>query len=360
MNRMKKKGVSLSTRLFLTLAILLIICQFITVFWIWHETKEQIEIIFKMPLNSLKQKKALAHEQFEILMILLGSMITMLVLTLFLSYRCIKWIVKPFEILANKIEQKSAVDLKPISLSHTQNNIKEVIAINDGINDLFFRLQTTLDEERLFTADVAHELRTPLSGIRLHLELLQKHEQIDCSFLITRIDRLVKTVSQLLMLSRAAQNRSIGTMQEIQPYYDLRLPLKLEFDELVASKHQTIQWEISEKEKTFVADEALICLLLRNLVENSHKYSYENTTIIIRVKFENQQVKIEVEDQSIGIDESKSKLLTTAFFQMDSKNHGIGLGLSIVNRIARLHQAQFTLINHKNGGTIATFILPCN
>lgn len=354
---MQHRTFSLKTKLFLTLATLLILCQLMTVFWIWHETKEQIDAVLKLPLGSLQQKKAIEHEQFEILMILSGSTITMLFLTLFLSYCCIKWIIKPLEIIANQIEKKSAADLNPINMSQIKHNVKEVVAIQDGINQLFFRLQHVLNEERLFTADVAHELRTPLSAIRLHLELLQKNENIDCQLLISRIDRLAKTVSQLLMLARATQNKSIGMMQAIQPYYDLRLPLKHEFDELVAHKQQIIQWEITEKEATFIADEALICLLLRNLVENSYKYSKEKTTIIIRIYFKKEDVYIEVQDQSIGIDESKSKQLMNAFFQMDSKNEGIGLGLSIVSRIAKLHHAQFSLENNNNGGTIARFIL---
>lgn len=354
---MKIKILSLGTKLFLILSILLVLCQLITVFLVWHETKEQIEAVLKLPLGSLRQQEALEHEQFEILIILSSSMITMLIFTLFLSYCCIKWIVKPFETIANEIEKKSASDLNPINLNQFKNNVKEVISIQDGINKLFLRLQHTLNEERLFTADVAHELRTPLSAIRLHLELLQKNENVDCHLLISRIDRLAKTVSQLLILARATQNKSSGIMQSIQPYFDLRLPLKQEFDELVARKGQKIMWEITEKEATFEADETLICLLLRNLVENSHKYSDEKTNIIIRIFFTKDQIHIEVQDQSIGIEESKSKLLTNAFFQMDSKNDGIGLGLSIVSRIAKFHQAQFSLKNNENGGTIAHFIL---
>lgn len=169
---MQHRTFSLKTKLFLTLATLLILCQLMTVFWIWHETKEQIDAVLKLPLGSLQQKKAIEHEQFEILMILSGSTITMLFLTLFLSYCCIKWIIKPLEIIANQIEKKSAADLNPINMSQIKHNVKEVVAIQDGINQLFFRLQHVLNEERLFTADVAHELRTPLSAIRLHLELL--------------------------------------------------------------------------------------------------------------------------------------------------------------------------------------------
>lgn len=350
---MMKKKPSLSSKIFLNLSLLLIVCQLITVFWIWHETSEQIDAIFKLPLGSLEQKKAMNHEKFEILMILLGSMITMLFLTLFLSYRCIRWIVKPFEEMAKEIEKKSASDLTPIRLKH---HVKEIMTIQEGINQLLLRLKTTLDEERLFTADVAHELRTPLSGIRLHLELFQKAHHIDCSHLIARIDRLVKSVSQLLILSRATQNKSVGILQSIQPYYDLFLPLKQEFSELAALKNQTIQWKITEKESVFYADESLICLLIRNLVENACKYSDSNTQITIEIRFVFDEVLINIIDQGIGIDESKINSLTNAFFQMDNKNHGVGLGLSIVNRIAHLYQAEFIIKNNAIG-TTASFRL---
>lgn len=85
-------------------------------------------------------------------------------------------------------------------------------------------MTTTLDNERLFTADVAHELRTPLSGVRLHLELLSKTHNVDVAPLIARLDQMMDSVSQLLQLARVGQSFSSGNYQEVKLLEDVILP----------------------------------------------------------------------------------------------------------------------------------------
>ncbi|OCG17054.1 response regulator [Gilliamella sp. WF3-4] len=98
-------------------------------------------------------------------------------------------------------------------------------------------------------------------------------------------------------------------------------------------------------------------LLTRNLVENSYQYSPNETKILVSCNKDKKDILITVQDQGNGIDESKSEKLTQTFFRMDRKHNGIGLGLSIVNRIAKLHQSLFTLKNRTDNakGVIAEF-----
>ncbi|OCG60495.1 ATP-binding protein [Gilliamella sp. Fer4-1] len=98
-------------------------------------------------------------------------------------------------------------------------------------------------------------------------------------------------------------------------------------------------------------------LLARNLVENSYRYSPNGTKILVSCNKDKKDILITVQDEGNGIDESKSEKLTQAFFRMDRKHNGIGLGLSIVNRIAKLHQGLFTLKNRTDNakGAIAEF-----
>ncbi|SUG90537.1 two-component sensor kinase [Salmonella enterica subsp. enterica] len=101
-------------------------------------------------------------------------------------------------------------------------------------------MTTTLDNERLFTADVAHELRTPLSGVRLHLELLSKTHNVDVAPLIARLDQMMDSVSQLLQLARVGQSFSSGNYQEVKLLEDVILPSYDELNTMLETRQQTL------------------------------------------------------------------------------------------------------------------------
>lgn len=342
---------SIRWNLFFTLGAIMLICQIITVFWLWHESKEQIDVLVNLTLSKNKIDEVVEHEELEAIFALFCSAFSMMAVTLFLAYKAIKWITKPLEILEKDLNQRTADNLRPIK---PISNMREIKSITLVLNNLFERLNNTLSQERLFTADVAHEMRTPLAGIRLHLELLEAKNKIDCRELIERIDRLVNTVEQLLMLARASQKFTLGQYQKINFYDDIQIPLFDELTELTEQKQQTIEWQITNK-ITFSGDATLIRLLIRNLVENSYRYSPNKSKITICFYQDIQDIIIAVKDEGSGIDESKTENLTQAFFRMDRKHNGIGLGLSIVNRITKLHHGQFTLRNRQDRqtGTIA-------
>ena len=343
---------SIRWNLFFTLGSIMLICQIITVFWLWHESKEQIDVLVNLTLSQNKIDEVVEHEELEAIFALFCSAFSMMLVTLFLAYKAIKWITKPLEILEKDLNKRTEDNLNPIQ---PISNMREIKSITTGLNNLFARLSNTLSQERLFTADVAHEMRTPLAGIRLHLELLETKNNIDCCELIERIDRLVNTVEQLLMLARASQKFTVGQYQQINFHNDIMLPLVDELTELTAPKNQIIKWNIVNNEVLFNGDKTLIRLLVRNLVENAHRYSPKHTTITISCYKDNKDTLIAIEDEGNGIDETKSDKLTQAFFRMDRKHNGIGLGLSIVNRIAKLHQGMFTLKNRQDNvkGAIA-------
>ena len=111
-----------------------------------------------------------------------------------------------------------------------------------------------------------------------------------------------------------------------------------------------------ENEAVVSGDATLIRVILRNLVENAHRYSPEGSTIRVSVKAGLMPV-MAVEDEGPGIDEAKSGELSKAFVRMDSRYGGIGLGLSIVTRIAQLHDAQFFLHNRQPGPGVRAWVL---
>lgn len=337
----------------------MLVCQIITVFWLWHESKEQIDVLVDLTLSKEITDSVVHKEEMEAIFALLLSTFVIMCVTLFLAYKAIKRITKPLELLQQDLSARAAENLNPIQ---SLSEMREIKSISSALNGLFYRLNETLQQERLFTADVAHELRTPLAGIRLHLELLERTKHIPCQELIERIDRLVNTVEQLLTLARASQRLITSDEQSINFQSDIIGLLTNELTEMTALKEQQLIWHNPEKPIIFRGDKILICLLIRNLVENASRYSPENSQIIISsYNYNDKQVMLEVKDEGFGIDEKKISQLTEAFFRMDRRHKGIGLGLSIVHRIIKLHQGQLILKNRDDGqqGTVVQCIFNC-
>ncbi len=280
----------------------------------------------------------------------------MLAATLLLSFWAISWIIRPLNQLQQRLETRSADNLSPLPLN---TEIKEVVAVTNALNQLFSRLSTTIAQERLFTADAAHELRTPLAGVRLHLELMEQKGVEGSAMLIKRIDQLMHIIEQLLMLARAGQNFAKGRYQQVDIAHSVLEPLQDELQEMLSHRHQRLLVN-NDKEPIIVAGDAvLLRLMVRNLVENAYRYSPENSDIEIKLDSKNERLLIEVSDRGPGIDEQKANELTQAFKRGDERFGGSGLGLNIVVRIIHLHGGELILRNRNQGpGLSAQCLLP--
>jgi len=330
---------SLRRRLLLAIGAILIVCQLVSAFWLWHESKEQIGILVESALHSRDYHKSIEHEIRESVASLLIPSLLIVGLALALCYQAVNLITRPLAKLQQELEERTPDNLSPVELN---SRISEVDAVTHAINHLVERLTLTLDRERLFTADVAHELRTPLAGLRLHLELLSRSKDIDVEPLLQRLDQMTASVTQLLQLARVGQSFSAGSYQHVWLIKDVVMPLREELETMLAARHQRMALQESEDIQV-LGDVTLLRVVLRNLVENAHRYSPENT--IITLITDASGPLLAVEDEGPGIDESQSGELSKAFVRMDSRYGGTGLGLSIVNRIAQLHGGQFFLQN---------------
>lgn len=174
--------------------------------------------------------------------------------------------------------------IAPIAAVEFQSSILEVDAVIHAINDMVERLTATLERERLFTADVAHELRTPLAGLRLHLELIARQQNIDMSALILRLDQMTDSVSQLLQLARIGQSFDAGSYQQVHLVTDVTTPLRDSLLTMIKLRHQ--QLVLPENTADFVVkgDPTLLQLVVRNLVENAHRYSPQHSTLRVSVQ----------------------------------------------------------------------------
>ena len=331
-------------QLLLAIGLILIVFQLISVFWLWHESKEQIELEVAMLIHNHNNVKHIRHEVREAIASLLVPSVVIIGLALFLCLQAVKRITRPLADLQQELDRRTPGTLQPIYLQQTT---VEVEAVTKAINQLVENLTQTLDRERLFTADVAHELRTPLAGLKLHLELLEKTQKLSLAPLIQRLDQMTESVAQLLLLARVGQSFSAGSYQQVNLLSDVLEPLKDELETMLEVRAQKLVIAEPTPTVTVAGDATLLRLMVRNLVENAHRYSPQSTTITLSLVKDSKPMLI-VQDEGPGIDESKVGELSQAFVRMDSRYGGIGLGLSIVTRIAQLHEAAFFLQNRED------------
>lgn len=331
-------------QLLLTVGIILVVFQVISVFWLWHESKEQIDLEVASILKGHNNARHIQHEVREAVASLLVPSLVIIGLALFVCMKAVKRITRPLSDLQKELDARTPDNLQPI---HLERTVLEVDAVTSAINQLVARLTQTLDRERLFTADVAHELRTPLAGLRLHLELMEKAHAINVGPLIQRLDQMTNSVAQLLQLARVGQSFSAGSYQRVELIADVILPLKDELESMLKGREQTLAITENLHDVAVAGDATLIKVMVRNLVENAYRYSPTHSTITLSATA-SPIPRLTVEDEGPGIDESKVGELSQAFVRMDSRYGGIGLGLSIVTRIAQLHEAAFFLQNRED------------
>ena len=349
MNLPHRLNWTLRRRLLLTIGLILIVCQVISVFWLWHESKEQIQLLVESVLEGRNNHNHIRREVHEAVASLLIPSLLIVGLALWLCLQAVNRITRPLLTLQRELDARTPDNLQPI---HLASSVSEVDAVTGAINHLVERLNQTLERERLFTADVAHELRTPLAGLRLHLELLAKSHSVAVEPLLQRLDQMTLSLTQLLQLARVGQSFSAGSYQQVALSECVVQPLRDELEAMLAQRGQTLSLKMAEPDITVAGDATLLRVALRNLVENAHRYGPANSTITVTAE----SGVLAVEDEGPGIDESKSGELSKAFVRMDSGYGGVGLGLSIVTRIAQLHDAQLFLHNRAPGPGVKAWL----
>lgn len=341
---------SMRRRLMVLLAVILLFFQLISVIWLWHESREQIGFLVNETLSAKSRNQHVEKEIREAIASLLVPSLVMIGFTLLFSFWAITWITRPLNQLRTSLANRSADNLTPLPV---YSDMLEIGAVTTSLNQLLARLGHTIQQERLFTADAAHELRTPLAGIRLHLELMAKSGAPQAAALIERIDQLMHTVEQLLMLARAGQAMASGHYETLNWSQTVIAPLTLEQD---AKEHRLV-WP-PDSPLTVEGDAVLLRLMLRNLLENAGRYSPKGTVIEVKLESVNGGTMLSVLDQGPGIDEAHRQSITEPFRRIDQRYGGSGLGLSIVQRILQLHRGSLHLENRPEGGLMVSCWLP--
>jgi two-component system sensor histidine kinase QseC len=248
--------------------------------------------------------------------------------------------VTPLRRLGNALAQRSAQALEPIALANAPT---EMLPVIDALNGLFGRIGALLESERRFTADAAHELRSPIAAIRAQAQVamaeadpqLRRHA---LQGTLEGCDRAARLVDQLLTLSRL-EALGPATMQPV----DLAEIAKQAVAQLAATAiahGQTIGFEAAHP-CIVMGDATLLEVLVRNLVDNAVRYSGAAAQIAVSVQQEDDHAVLVVQDNGPGLADADLQRLGERFFRVaGNEQSGSGLGWSIVQRIAAAHRAQ--------------------
>ncbi|MDD5036296.1 MAG: ATP-binding protein [Methylococcaceae bacterium] len=258
--------------------------------------------------------------------------------------------LKPLNELAQEVSGRDSRRLEPIGVGHTPAEVRPLV---EQLNALFDRIGQTLENERRFTADASHELRTPIAAIRAQTQVARQArndgERLHAlNNVVAGCDRATHLIEQMLTLARLESGKWPLPVNPVDLAAMARSMLA-ELGQYAHSKGVGLELDAA-KEAVVKGHETLLGILLRNLVDNGIRYSPAGTKLTVRVGETASGTRLEVTDQGPGIVEMERDRVLNRFYRiLGSGESGSGLGLSIVARIAALHGATLNLADGDGG-----------
>lgn len=244
----------------------------------------------------------------------------------------------PLTAMSRAIASRGAANLQPLALERIPAEVQPLV---DSLNNLLARLADSLDRERAFTADAAHELRTPLAAIKVHAEVAlgatdEEQRRRAIAQVIAGVQRTTHLVQQLLMLAR---------IDHAQPREGQSVELGNAAIESAAryagkAEQEGIELEVEAQPGCAICcDPAAASILIDNLLDNAIKYGRRGGHVLVAVARDHDRVVLSVKDDGPGVDPEHRVRLVDRFFRVEgSEVEGSGLGLSIVERVARRYR----------------------
>ena len=269
--------------------------------------------------------------------------------------------LRPLREFSDKIEKVQAQNLADSRIE--ENQVKELNQLSVSYNRMLERLSDAFEIQRQFTANAAHELRTPLALMQVQLDLYHSNSHpgndADTVQMIQMVteqnDRLNKMVKTLLDMSEL---QTVGRDDEI--VLDALVDEVLEDLEPLA-EGKNIRLIGKCKDITMVGSDILIYRLVYNLVENAIKYNHSGGQVTVTADRKEKHVYLSVEDTGAGIPEELKERVFEPFFRVDKSRSrelgGVGLGLALVREIVRVHDGSITVKSNPSGGTIFEVVL---
>ena len=249
--------------------------------------------------------------------------------------------LKPVSRLAEELRQREATDLHALE----QRDMPiELAQLTQSTNDLLRRLSASFAREKRFSADAAHELRTPIAALKIHCDnlLLEQNPPLASALkLQAGVQRMHYLVEQILLLNRTAPDHFMGKFEPTNLTCLIK-EMIAEHSEMLEAKHQQIEFEGDDC--WVMGDRPALETLFNNLLSNAIKYTLTHGRIAVNTWQRGSKVVLEVMDNGPGIPEGQRERVFDRFYRVDGDRHnsqtpGCGLGLSIVKQVVDLHGA---------------------
>ena len=311
------------------------------VFSTWDNSGENLIHVAELAIERDELARAIAGN-------LLKPLLFSLPLLAFLIWISVTRSLRPLVKLTDEVAQRAPDNLAALDMGTAP---REVAPLIDRLNKLFARIDASLQKERRFTADAAHELRTPVAAIKAQAQVARgatgEAERIHAlDNAILGCDRAAHLIDQLLTLARIdsledqaselcqLENIAAEVIASVAPAaLDQNVRLKLTLGEKAAMRGNPV----------------LIRIMLRNLLDNAMRHTGPGTEVLISINREQGQILLSVNDNGPGIADSELERVTERFYRpAGTAASGSGLGLSIVKRIAEIHSASLQLAKAEN------------
>jgi len=304
-------------------------------------------------------------ERYDVRMDLVGKITTELLLPFLLMLPIIAillWVavgkgLQPLKRIADEVKKREEHLLQELDTSHVPSEVKPLV---HALNNFFIKVKTSIEKERQFTSDAAHELKTPLAIIKTHAQLAQSaNDSTSLNHSLSQLDaginRANHIVNQLLALARSESGDA--HQQPLLPVdlHNLSTEITAELAPMAINKN--IDLSVQDFNPLIInADTSSLSMLIRNLIDNAIRYTPDTGEVKINFSKTEKSIELHVIDTVRGIPDAgeKKKVFERFYRGEDLSEDGCGIGLSIVKQVADHHKAKINLSEAENGGLHVT------
>ena len=303
----------------------------------------------------------------------LGNLLRVLIAIFFASLGVIyvmgsyyaRQILKPISRITTKANQISAMNLHVrLEAGHKKDELTQLAMT---LNNMLDRLETSFDIQRSFVNNASHELKNPLTAILGEVEITLRHERSKQDYIrslktvekeATRLELLVKSLLRLAETDHGKKGLTIESLR----VDELLLGVKDDLDSINPNNNITFDFATfpGDPDQLIIqGNRSLLKMVFTNIMDNACKFS-NNSAVIIKIKADHVNVKIEIIDYGVGVPQNELKSIVEPFFRASNARNfkGFGIGLPLANKIIKIHGGQLIISSTEGSGTIVLIILP--